>query len=69
MKPLVTHIEEKAGIPGLADLLLSRLSASELNTLLLECNAPGGMEFRNYWFKPVVDAMERFGRAAKAGKL
>ena len=34
-----------------------------------ECHAPGGLEFRNYWFRPVVDAMEVFGKAAKAGRL
>jgi hypothetical protein len=36
MQSLLAHIEEKAGMPGLADLLHERLSGSELNTLLLE---------------------------------
>lgn len=36
MQPLISHIEEKAGLPGLVDLLGERLSGSELNTLLLE---------------------------------
>ena len=36
MQSLLAHIEEKAGMPGLAALLHERLSGSELNTLLLE---------------------------------